>query len=62
MKIDTANKYFMETIDEEIEKYKYGNASFRNIYYNLSIVEEALKDRIRNLKSIAFERDEYPIF
>lgn len=60
MKIEAANRHLMGAIDEEIEKYKNGEETFKSVQMHIDLAINALRTRLKEIEDIASERGDLP--
>lgn len=60
MKIETAEKHLMEAIDEEIKKYKNGEATFKSVQLCIDYAIQELRIRFKEIEDIAGQHGNLP--
>ena len=60
MKSDTGSKHLMKIIDEEIEKYKNGEETFKSVQMHIDHAIQELRSRFKEIEDIASQRGDLP--
>lgn len=53
-------EHLMKAIDEEIEKYKNGEETFKSVQMHIDLAINALRGRLKEVEEIASEHGDLP--
>lgn len=53
-------EHLMKAIDEEIEKYKNGEETFKSVQTNINLTINTLRNRLKEVEEIASEHGDLP--